>query len=343
MTPDRPLPRRAATAEGSARALVARPGLLAALGLAAGALLLAAADTRRRSLRASRAHPPLGRLLEVEGVRLHVVERGAGSPVVLLHGNGGLAQDFLLSGIVEAAARRHRVIVIERPGYGHSSRPRARAWAPAAQADLFAAALRRLGAARATVLGHSWAAAVAVAMADRHPDVTGGLVLEAGYFYPTFRLDVAAMSVAAVPIVGDLLRHTVLPPLGRAVWPLLMRRIFGPAPQPDRFRAFPRDLALRPRHLRASAVETALMVPCAVATRRRAERLRLPVALVAGEGDRMVSPRAQTERLARALPQARLVLVPGAGHMVHHTAPGAVLQAIEAVTAKVEHRGAPGR
>ena len=71
-----------------------------------------------------------------DGVRLHYIDRGQGEPVVLLHGNGTMAQDFDLSGVLEIAAGRYRVIAFDRPGYGHSARPRDRIWTPDAQAKL---------------------------------------------------------------------------------------------------------------------------------------------------------------------------------------------------------------
>jgi pimeloyl-ACP methyl ester carboxylesterase len=265
-------------------------------------------------------------------VRLHYLERGTGTPLVLLHGNGGMIQDFLSSGLVDLAAQRHRVIVFDRPGYGYSERPRGRLWSPDAQADLLAGALRQLEVTGATVLGHSWASAVAVAMADRHPDLVGGLVLEGGYFYPSVRFDVLPMSMPAIPVLGDILRHTISPPISRLLWPLMMRKIFGPQPEPEKFGAFPREIALRPKHLRASAEETAMMIPCAAAAQGRYGKLRLPVAIIAGEGDRMVDSQAQSMRLHEEVPQSTFECLPGTGHMVHQTATEAVLRAIERVS-----------
>ena len=96
-----------------------------ALLVAGAAALAAALVVQNRSRRAEREHPPAGRFVEVDGVRLHYVERGEGAPLVLLHGLGTMGLDFLLSDLVELAARKYRVIVFDRPGYGHSDRPRA--------------------------------------------------------------------------------------------------------------------------------------------------------------------------------------------------------------------------
>jgi pimeloyl-ACP methyl ester carboxylesterase len=87
-----------------------------------------------------------------------------------------------------------------------------------------------------TVLGHSWGASVAVALALRHPKFVAGLVLASGYYYPTVRGDVLLLSATAVPVVGDILSHTVAPLLSRLLWPLLVKKIFAPAPVPNKFR-----------------------------------------------------------------------------------------------------------
>ena len=307
-----------------------RARALALVGTAA-ALTAAAVLNHRNARRAERDNPPLGEFVQVDGVRLHYLERGTGSPLVLLHGNGSMIQDFLSSGLVDEAARRHRVIVFDRPGYGYSERPRGRLWTPDAQADVLAAALRGLGVEQAVVLGHSWAGAVALAMAHRHPDLVRALVLEAGYYYPSPRVDVVALSMPAVPVVGDAMRHTVTPLLGRLIWPGLMRKIFGPDPMPRKFRAFPRAMALRPSQLRASAEETAFMVPCAARAQGRYGALRLPVAIIAGAGDRIVAPDDQSARLHREIAGSSFVCVPDTGHMVHQTATQAVLDAIARV------------
>jgi pimeloyl-ACP methyl ester carboxylesterase len=312
------------------------------MGAAVGAALAAVTLVNYGlTKRAERDNPPLGRFLEVDGVRLHYLERGQGAPLVLLHGNGGMIQDFLSSGLVDRAARRHRVIVFDRPGYGYSERPRDRIWTPEAQADLLALALRRLRVERATVLGHSWAGAVALALADRHPDLVGGLVLEAGYYYPSVRLDVVPMSMPAIPLLGDLLRHTIAPPLSRVLWPLMMRKIFGPAPMPEKFRAFPREMAVRPSHLRASSSETALMIPMAAVRQKRHADFDIPVAIIAGAADRMVTTKDQSARLHAEIPHSTFTCLPNTGHMVHHTATGAVLEAIRRVSDEQSLRNDP--
>jgi pimeloyl-ACP methyl ester carboxylesterase len=59
-----------------------------------------------------------------------------GDAVVLLHGNGSMIQDFESSSLVDLVAKDHRVIAFDRPGFGHSDRPRNVVWTPDAQAEV---------------------------------------------------------------------------------------------------------------------------------------------------------------------------------------------------------------
>ncbi|MEH2537086.1 alpha/beta fold hydrolase [Bradyrhizobium sp. AZCC 1699] len=304
---------------------------LAAAAATAGALAILALVNRRLSNNAEYDNRPAGQFLKVNGVRLHYVERGSGMPLVLLHGNGSMIQDFESSGLIDLAAKNHRVIVFDRPGFGHSDRPRNVVWTPAAQAELVNGALQRLGVSDAIVLGHSWGASVAVALALKDPDLVKGLVLASGYYYPTLRPDVVALSAPAVPLVGDVLGHTISPILSRVMWPLLMAKIFGPRSVPKKFQGFPKEMALRPSQIRASAAESALMIPDAFYFHDEYANLKMPVVIVAGEGDRLVDIDAQSARLHRDIPQSSFHRVPGTGHMIHQTATGVVMSAIEEV------------
>ena len=109
-----------------------------------------------------------------------------------------------------------------------------------------------------------------------------------------------------------------------------MRRIFGPAKVPAKFAdGFPAGLALRPSQLRASAADSALMVPDAFVPPSSYSVLQMPVVIVAGMDDRLIDTGKQSARLHRDIVHSTFYAVAGAGHMVHHTATDAVLAAID--------------
>jgi len=334
--------RSARDATRRALAHAPRPGAITiALGVAA-ALGGAALYNRAQARRAERDNPPVGRFLELDGARLHYLDegpantgatsRGEARPVVLLHGNAVTLDDWIVSGVFDLVAGSRRVVAFDRPGFGHSERPRDRSWTPAAQARLLRRACRRLGVLRPVVVGHSWGTLVALAWALRAPEEVAGLVLVSGYYYPSTRLDAALVTPAAVPVLGDLLNHTVSPPLTRMTLPGTLRTMFAPRTVPDRFRdTFPKSLIPRPKQLRAMSQEGSIMVPAAAALQRHYGGFSCPSVVITGDADRVVDPEDQSIRLAHELDDAELRVVPGAGHMVHHAVPHEVAEAINRV------------
>jgi pimeloyl-ACP methyl ester carboxylesterase len=305
--------------------------VLTTSAVAIGALAAIAVINRQLAKKAERDNPPMGRFLDVDGVRLHYVERGAGDPVVLLHGNGSMIQDFECSGLLDLVARDHRVIAFDRPGFGHSERPRSVVWTPAAQAKLIKLALAQIGVSSAIIVGHSWGASVAVAMALEYPSLARGLVLASGYYYPTLRADAAASLAPSLPLIGDILSHTLLPLLSRITWPLMMAKLFGPRSIPQEFKAFPKEMALRPSQVRASAEESALMVPDAFMLRKQYANLTMPVIILAGEQDKLVDIETQSGRLHSEMSQSNFQRIAKNGHMIQQTATDKIMTAIRQV------------
>lgn len=312
-----------------------RANPLLAVGAATLVGLAAAAVVNQQAARkAERENPPLGKFVTIDGCRLHYNEQGAGNPLVLLHGNGSMIEDFRSCGLMDLAAGRYRVIAIDRPGYGHSDRPRSRIWTADQQADLISKALHHLKISQAIVLGHSWGASVAVALALRHPKMVGGLVLASGYYYPKPRLDALMLSAPAVPVIGDIVRYTVAPVIGRMVWPRLLRKLFGPRSVPAKFARFPKEMALRPSQIRASAAEASLLLQATMTHRNDYAALKMPVAIVAGGDDRLIDPREQSARLHRDIAQSDFASLAGEGHMIQHTATASLMAAIQTVDAR---------
>jgi pimeloyl-ACP methyl ester carboxylesterase len=302
-----------------------------AAGVAAVALAGTALLNRANAKSAEAAAPPAGKFVEVDGVRLHYVDRGHGPAVVLLHGNGVMLQDFEASGVIGLAAEHNRVIAFDRPGFGYSDRPRTTVWTPVAQAELIARALREIGIERAVVVGHSWGTLVALAMAIEQPAMVEGLVLMSGYYYGTARLDVLPASLPAIPVVGDVLAHTVAPLTGLLTGPVAIKASFAPAPVSEKLADLPKAMALRPSQVRATAADAALMVPAAMKLSLRYGELALPVIVMAGAGDVIVHVDKHAERLVGELTGAELRVVPGQGHLFHYAVPEQVVAAVQDV------------
>ena len=73
------------------------------------------------------------------------------------------------------------------------------------------------------------------------------------------------------------------------------------------------------------------MIPDAFYYRDEYANLKMPLVIVAGNEDRLVDIDAQSARLHRDVPQSRFHRVPGTGHMIHQTATGVVMSAVDEV------------
>src|SRR5690349_24777378 len=116
------------------------------------ALAVLALVTQAGVLLAPRAHPAQGRLVEVAGGTLHVLDIGpreaAGPPIVMLHGASSNLE-VMRQPVGERLARKHRVILVDRPGHGWSTRLRPEDSTPEIQARMIEEALAKLGVNRA--------------------------------------------------------------------------------------------------------------------------------------------------------------------------------------------------
>src|SRR3954464_5775357 len=164
---------------------------------------------KAKEAKQTRRPRPLGRLVEVDGVRVHYIARGKGRSVVLIHGSGTMAEDFVICGLVDQLAKHYRIIAIDRPGFGHPDRSRFRLWTASAQAHLVHRVREQLRVERPVIVGHSWGTLVALALAVGGWRELRGFVLLSGYYYPTQRADVALTAPLAVPGIGDAARSLV--------------------------------------------------------------------------------------------------------------------------------------
>ncbi|MBA9070355.1 alpha-beta hydrolase superfamily lysophospholipase [Methylobacterium sp. RAS18] len=146
---------------------------------------VAAAVNRQGAEQGAKAvRKPPGQFVTVDGLPVHVIVRGRGRPVVLVHGNGTMAEDFAICGLIDRLAARYRVIAIDRPGFGYTGRPRHRIWTAQAQAVLLHRVLEQLGVERPLLVGHSWGTIVALALAADGRRPLRGLVLLSGSYFP---------------------------------------------------------------------------------------------------------------------------------------------------------------
>jgi pimeloyl-ACP methyl ester carboxylesterase len=301
----------------------------AVAGFSAAALAATAAWTTLKARRAERDNRPKGSFVHVDGVRLHYLERGTGAPVVLLHGNGVRLEDFIASGLFGRLAQQHRVIAFDRPGFGHSERPRDRLWTADAQAALLRKACALLAIEQPIVVGHSWGASVAVALALNKSIAARKLVLISGYYFPTLRIDAPVFATPAIPLVGDVMRYTVSAVFARLALNRMVKAMFAPQAVPAAFLpTLAREMLVRPSQIRAEAEDAAVMIPAAISLRKRYRELAMPVTIFAAEADKVVDPDTHARQLHVELADSELHVLPGLGHMLHYAAAEQIVSAI---------------
>ncbi len=333
---------------GETRALPARRGQRAGgVGRAvpiligtAGALAVLAGAVNWAARRAERRHPPVGRFIDVDGVRLHYVDVGEGEPVVLLHGNASMLQDAYL-GLADRLVGRYRVILFDRPGFGYSERPKDVTWTPEAQMELLRHAFKRLGIERPVLYGHSWGGPLVVTFALHHPEDVRGVVAASGYYYPNRRLDAALAVMNVAPVIGPVCRNTISPVMNAIIGPLAVRLLFSPNPIPPYFADFPASLSLRPKAIRAAGEDGTVLRDWAARTSPHYRQIRVPVVIVAGTDDKAVEFRGHSVRLHHDVPGSRLHIFPDTGHMIHHSRTEQVVRAIEEVFEMADERTSP--
>jgi pimeloyl-ACP methyl ester carboxylesterase len=302
------------------------------------ALLVLAAITQIGVILIERSHAPTGRMIDVTGGRLHVVELGADNtgavPVVLIHGASANLES-MRQPLGERLARSHRVIMIDRPGHGWSTRETLNDSTPLIQARMIDEALGKLGIAQAIIVGHSWGGALAPAMAIQHPDRVAGLVLLAPVTHRWPGGVAWYHSVGAMPVVGRLFAHTLALPTGVLMLNAGARGAFLPQSMPDGYVSSTRlSLLLRPREFLANAHDMAALKDAVTAQMPRYGEIKVPVVILHGDLDKSVYIDRHSRPFVQAVPHTELIVLPGVGHLVPNAATAQIVAAIEQMMPK---------
>ncbi|WP_417807114.1 alpha/beta fold hydrolase [Thioclava sp.] len=285
-----------------------------------------------RARQAEADYPPNGIFVDVGGQRVHMVVMGDQGPdVVLIHGASGSARDLTFA-LAPELAKRYRVFVPDRPGFGWSDPLPADHDTIFDQAKLLQEATLKAGARDPIVLGHSYGGSVAIAWAVILPDTLSGLVPVSA---PSQKWN------SPLP----LLYQITSPPLGQAIAvPLIsawtppaivnyeVAAVFAPQEMPKGYAQwFGPGMTLRVETMRVNARQRAdleaeinQMIPDYRA-------LNLPVVSVHGDADTIVGEKIHAIPFTREVPGAELISLPGVGHMTPQIATDAVVEAVDRV------------
>jgi pimeloyl-ACP methyl ester carboxylesterase len=255
------------------------------------ALVAFAIFSARTARQVEKKLPPRGRFIAVDGTRIHYFDEGSGPVLLLIHGLSGQTGHFTHS-LLERLNSDYRVVILDRPGSGYSTRPRRASAAIADQARTISRFIDALGLKRPLIVGHSLGGAIALSLAVNHPEQVAGLVLLAPATHlpeetsPLFR----ALAIKS-PLMRSLVARTLAIPLSIRNRQMVLDTAFGPQ-QP------PRDygtrggglLNLRPSSFIAASHDL-------MAARDQQEdltthygRIKVPVGVLYGTADRILDP-----------------------------------------------------
>jgi pimeloyl-ACP methyl ester carboxylesterase len=299
------------------------------------ALMMLALVTQAGVLALQRTYPAQGKMIEVAGATLNVLDIGprdtAAPPIVMIHGASSNLET-LRRPLGDRLAGNHRVILIDRPGHGWSPRARLADSTPAIQGRMIDEALEKLGVGRAIFVVHSWAGALGARMALDYPGRVAGLVMLAPVAYPWLGGVGWYNKVVTMPVVGPLLAYTITLPLGLFLTGPGARGVFLPQTMPDDFvKATATPLLLRPRAFRANAWDLVTLKAAVAEQAPRYGAIEAPTAVISGDADATVSLDIHSRPFAAAVPNAKLVVLPGVGHMVQNAATARVVSEIDAM------------
>ena len=251
-------------------------------------------------------------LTRIDGLDTFSSVQGQGAAVLLLHGWGVSSQS--MAGVQEMLADTHRAVALDLPGFGWSERPPT-AWGTAEYARHVVGVMDALGIARAAVLGHSFGGRVAIRMAVEHAPRLSRLVLVASAGIRPPRGVRYQVRVKTVKLVRAL--------FGVPVWGRLGPRLITRLTERVGSRDYRAAGAMRPTLVKVVNEDLAPMLPA----------IQAPTLILWGDRDQEV-PRSAMDRMADAIPGARMVVLPGVGHFPFQDAPEAFARELRAFMAE---------
>ena len=311
-------------------------GILVAI--LAAALLVAgyfAWTTSRIARGAERAVPPLGKFIDIDGERIHYVESGEGRPILMIHGLGGTLH-HLRRPLMEEFGDGYRLIALDRPGSGYSTRAAGGDASLSEQARFIARFIDALGLERPLLVGHSLGGAISLATALDYPQKISGLALIAPLTHyeenlpPEFR----ALAISS-PLRRRLVSRTIAIPMSVKNAPKVLDFVFGPQQPPADYAVAGGALVgLRPSHFYAASTDA---VGARIDLQRQQARygeIAMPVGILFGSEDRVLNHRRQGLAMEGKIAGLDLEIVDGIGHMPQYAVTDRVVAFIRRIAAK---------
>jgi pimeloyl-ACP methyl ester carboxylesterase len=271
--------------------------------------------TRRISREAEKLVPAAGKRINIDGNDIHYVESGEGPAILMLHGLGGHLH-HMRRPLMEKFGEGYRVIALDRPGSGYSTRARGDGRL-SQQADFIARFIEEMKLDRPLIVGHSLGGAVALATALRHPDKVSGLALLSPL---THAYNEVPPEFAPLYIPNRALRRliaqTVAVPMSARNAPRTLDFVFNPQKPPADFAVAGGALAgLRPSHIYATSTDLVALRHDLADYEKRYGEIDMPVGILFGDKDRVLNYRRHGLSMRDKIKNLDFELAEGVGHM----------------------------
>jgi pimeloyl-ACP methyl ester carboxylesterase len=270
------------------------------------------------------------RYVIVQNLRVHYREAGRGPTVVMLHGNAGSVDDFDF-GAVRLLSSSYRVVAIDRPGHGRSDRPSRKATVET-QAELLHETLFRLRIDQPILVGHSWGAAMALAYVLKYPNEVSALVLLAPAAYPDKRQSNSLWALARTPVIGDLSFGFGKLLFGHHMLSDALAKAFYPERIPERYLKLTHSSWLSRKHLKSYLEDESSLNDSLKMMKNRYTEIAVPVVIVTGDKDQIVSPIQNAYELHMQIPQSELIEIKNTGHEIPLTHPESLATALSLIS-----------
>ena len=309
--------------------------LIAAFSLILFALLAAAAATGYlQQAQVLDQCPPPGKFISVEQKRIHYIERDGGEiPVVFLHGASSNSRDWQNS-LYGYLPNHFKLIAIDRPGLGHSQRNSGNKFHE--QVLLIQETIGELKLDKPILVVHSLSGVIGARLLSDYPDDYRGLIIIAGATYPIGDGSSWYTKLAALPVLGQIFRYSLVPTLAPLISSAFVEASFYPQPVLSDYKQQScLELLFSPKRFLANAEDLNQIRPYLDESYPLYTKIVAPVSLIYGDQDQVIYQFSHAGGFKYKVPHAKYIMLPDTGHLPHYFHQEVVRQELERIVTAI--------
>ena len=272
--------------------------------------------------------PPLGKVEKIDDLDFHSFEVGNGATsAIFIHGANINLQDWVLANS-PLTKNTYKSIYIDRPGFGYSQRNRT-SWTAKKQAMQIRNFAKKHNIKKPILVGHSWGSIVALEWASEYPDELLGIVSVSGVNMPYSNLAKWLAQVGILEPTVKIYSRSFNETRFNDLVERFSQSVFAPQSVPrDYLQKVGVELSRRKFTIEANSEDLAQTAIALSGLAKNYYTLTLPIEVIHGEEDFLVPASLHAYGFVKALPNSRLTILKGVGHMAHHANPYSIRKAI---------------